>query len=1032
MTRPKAPNGSMRPRGPMGRRSFIGAWGLLALLLLASFPLAEAQAPPVVEASVATRGTALEVTLRSDSRDNVTLVVTHEDPLLGTVADKVVEASVSATAQSVVLEDLRLDTSFTVRVLDSALTLPGLPNVTRLVDGARIPELPTLAILHATPILPGAADATRTVHSYPIADASWDFRGILATRTGAVVAISLQRAYETPAYYAWTSLDGGHTFGSPVLLTERGASADYAGWSEVGEGRVAFLARADEDETGQDGRLKVMPWNVTLFDPQRGQVVDRIQIGADGRARLGMANYEFAFQPDGSVLVAFQGSSEETLPNGTVVRRSYGDGIQFWRLAVEGHLTHLTTIPVPSLGHCGYRVTASPTGALGAAILFTDSGNCEAGTISYATAPDGRTFGAWRTASAPQPPDWRTIVHDLDLDAAGTLHVTLEAALIREVEGVDRNGTATRSLGVVAQNAYVVRLPAVGPASVTDLGAATSRPSPRGDVSPTQANLVVDGLRSWAVWANGGDLWAMESVDGGITRAAAVRLSDAEAPDAPHSLGIETQVAILPDGRPILLAYRAYRHVAIPLYEPVLDDALLARIVPKGAPPRLLLELMDTGTPVLLPGGRATLHARVRAPGAGSLRASVWVNDTTGLVLAPPAQVTLVNGTGYAEVELRASTRLSPGRAMATEVALSLHAEALGLPASEPVPARVRAIPEPFILVPPEDSLDLDAGGASLVAVRVRNVAPWALNASLEVLAAPGFVAAKPRAEPLLVAPGKSALAWVDVSAMPHATATRGAVVVVANLGFVPGSAEASFVVAIAPAPAAEAPGGSAEPLETPPHAPGDEASGAVVQAGQEAPRATVPAPVAGGAAVVGTVVLAAAATESGRWLAALGAATLYSRLKRANVLDHARRQAVYDAVRNRPGARFEELRRGLDLSYGALAYHLRVLEREGYLTARTDWSRRRFYPSGLAPPSAQAREVADRIVALVTQQPGLGQSDVARALGMSRQLAAYHLGVVAAGGRVMVAREGRRVRYYALTDSPRGSSSHGFPPRPP
>lgn len=61
---------------------------------------------------------------------------------------------------------------------------------------------------------------------------------------------------------------------------------------------------------------------------------------------------------------------------------------------------------------------------------------------------------------------------------------------------------------------------------------------------------------------------------------------------------------------------------------------------------------------------------------------------------------------------------------------------------------------------------------------------------------------------------------------------------------------------------------------------------------------------------------------------------------------------------------------------------------------------------------ASEAREAGDRIVAALAKRPGMSQSDVARAMGMSRQLAAYHLAALDRAGRVALVREGRRTMY--------------------
>lgn len=133
-------------------------------------------------------------------------------------------------------------------------------------------------------------------------------------------------------------------------------------------------------------------------------------------------------------------------------------------------------------------------------------------------------------------------------------------------------------------------------------------------------------------------------------------------------------------------------------------------------------------------------------------------------------------------------------------------------------------------------------------------------------------------------------------------------------------------------------------------------------------------------------------------------------------MLRHEVRQGIHAYVHEHPDARFEEIRRALGLSRGALSFHLRVLERAGFVAARTTWTRRSFRAAGAAPraPPASAEET---ILALLRPE-ALGPSEVADRLGISRQLARYHLLALERRGVVTAEGAGRARKYRA---PPRG-----------
>lgn len=193
------------------------------------------------------------------------------------------------------------------------------------------------------------------------------------------------------------------------------------------------------------------------------------------------------------------------------------------------------------------------------------------------------------------------------------------------------------------------------------------------------------------------------------------------------------------------------------------------------------------------------------------------------------------------------------------------------------------------------------------------------------------------------------------------------------------------------------------------PPAPGPEA----------APSPDLAKPLAGaalGAAAV-AVGVGVAATEAGRFLAGKVASALYSRLSRGDVLAHDVRAAIHAHVARHPGIRYERLRRDLALANGALAFHLRVLLREGFLVAHSDWGRRSFHVAGGALPPSPPSDARGRVLRLLAARDEAGAAEVAAAAGMSRQLARYHLQALVREGMVE-AREGGR---YART--PRAST---------
>ncbi|NIP35568.1 MAG: helix-turn-helix domain-containing protein, partial [Thermoplasmata archaeon] len=67
--------------------------------------------------------------------------------------------------------------------------------------------------------------------------------------------------------------------------------------------------------------------------------------------------------------------------------------------------------------------------------------------------------------------------------------------------------------------------------------------------------------------------------------------------------------------------------------------------------------------------------------------------------------------------------------------------------------------------------------------------------------------------------------------------------------------------------------------------------------------------------------------------------------------LDNRTRLAIHGLVVENPGMHYNEIIREFDLTNGVAAYHLDVLEREGFIRSVRDGTLRRFYSSSTKVP---------------------------------------------------------------------------------
>lgn len=174
----------------------------------------------------------------------------------------------------------------------------------------------------------------------------------------------------------------------------------------------------------------------------------------------------------------------------------------------------------------------------------------------------------------------------------------------------------------------------------------------------------------------------------------------------------------------------------------------------------------------------------------------------------------------------------------------------------------------------------------------------------------------------------------------------------------------------------------------------------------RECERGSLPLPLL--LAILGALVVLArlgwyVLTRIGSWLG------LYSRIRKEEALDHPARRELLRLVTAKPGIHLRALVAALG-GFGRTAYHLARLEEFGFVTSRLDGLHRRFYPAGHALDERTTAPTRERVLAAVARRPGIHPGGVARVLGLSRQLAAYHVGQLVAAGLVLTDTSERRL----------------------
>jgi len=142
----------------------------------------------------------------------------------------------------------------------------------------------------------------------------------------------------------------------------------------------------------------------------------------------------------------------------------------------------------------------------------------------------------------------------------------------------------------------------------------------------------------------------------------------------------------------------------------------------------------------------------------------------------------------------------------------------------------------------------------------------------------------------------------------------------------------------------------------------------------------------------------------------------LYVRLKKKDVLSHFTRGQIFGYIQANPGAHYNAIMQDLDLKNGVGAYHLKVLEREGYIKSLKEGIYKRFYPATMRVPEKRLHlsRVQRDILKEVQKRPGVTQKQLSRLLDESKQVVNYHVKILETANLIRLERSGRETYLFA------------------
>ena len=144
---------------------------------------------------------------------------------------------------------------------------------------------------------------------------------------------------------------------------------------------------------------------------------------------------------------------------------------------------------------------------------------------------------------------------------------------------------------------------------------------------------------------------------------------------------------------------------------------------------------------------------------------------------------------------------------------------------------------------------------------------------------------------------------------------------------------------------------------------------------------------------------------------------TMYSKIKRENLLNNAIRNRIYQHIKENPGKHYRAILKDLDLPMGVLTYHINRLEKAQYLNSRQDGMYRRFYIKG---PKTDMKfflsDVQKSILNVIKENKGISQTGIADKIGVSRKVVNYHINILRQAGFIFVETNGRESACYFVS----------------
>lgn len=160
--------------------------------------------------------------------------------------------------------------------------------------------------------------------------------------------------------------------------------------------------------------------------------------------------------------------------------------------------------------------------------------------------------------------------------------------------------------------------------------------------------------------------------------------------------------------------------------------------------------------------------------------------------------------------------------------------------------------------------------------------------------------------------------------------------------------------------------------------------------------------------------------TETGFVTIMTGMMSIYSKLSKKDILNHEIRGLIRGYIIANPGDHYSSIKRNLDLNNGTLAYHLRVLEQNGFIKSMYDGIYKRYYPANININKLKKNvSKQEEIFNIILESPGITMEEIGRTIGVSRQVVNYHVKNLIRARVVTYTRDSKSARFYP-SESPK------------